>query len=69
MVDPRVSVVEGDIRDELQKAVQAEGGNFQLAGWDWRYYAEKVRKAKFDVDEAAPEVTKRAPLAGKSSGD
>ena len=39
-------------RDELQKAVQAEGGNFKLAGWDWRYYAEKVRKTKFDVDEA-----------------
>lgn len=39
-------------RDQLQKAVQAEGGNFKLAGWDWRYYAEKVRKSKFDVDEA-----------------
>ena len=39
-------------RDALQKAVQAEGGNFKLAGWDWRYYAEKVRKAKYDVDEA-----------------
>lgn len=39
-------------RDDLQEAVQAEGGNFKLAGWDWRYYAEKVRKAKFDVDEA-----------------
>ena len=23
----------------------AEGGNFELAAWDWRYYAEKVRKA------------------------
>ena len=39
-------------RDDLQQAVQAEGGNFKLAGWDWRYYAEKVRKTKFDVDEA-----------------
>lgn len=39
-------------RDDLQKAVQAEGGNFKVAGWDWRYYAEKVRKARFDVDEA-----------------
>ena len=39
-------------RDDLQEAVQAEGGNFKLAGWDWRYYAEKVRKTKFDVDEA-----------------
>ena len=39
-------------RDALQQAVQTEGGNFKLAGWDWRYYTEKVRKAKFDVDEA-----------------
>ncbi len=39
-------------RDDLQKAVLAEGGNFKVAGSDWRYYAEKVRKSKFDVDEA-----------------
>ena len=39
-------------RDQLQEAVQAEGGNFKLAAWDWRYYAEKVRKTQFDVDEA-----------------
>ncbi|KAB2914803.1 MAG: M3 family metallopeptidase [Hyphomicrobiaceae bacterium] len=39
-------------RDILQKAVQEEGGNFKLAAWDWRYYAEKVRKARFNVDEA-----------------
>jgi peptidyl-dipeptidase Dcp len=39
-------------RDALQHAVQAEGANFKLAAWDWRYYAEKVRKARFDVDEA-----------------
>ncbi len=39
-------------RDELQKQVVTEGGNFKLEGWDWRYYAEKVRKARFDVDEA-----------------
>ncbi|HWB44274.1 MAG TPA: M3 family metallopeptidase [Hyphomicrobiaceae bacterium] len=39
-------------RDDLQEAVRAEGGNFKLAAWDWRYYAEKVRKARFDIDEA-----------------
>ena len=41
----------GEERDQLQEAVRAEGGNFKLAAWDWRYYAEKVRKAKFDVDD------------------
>ena len=39
-------------RDALQALVQAEGGNFTLAPWDWRYYAEKLRKARCDVDEA-----------------
>jgi len=31
---------------ELQKLIDAEGGNFQLASWDWWYYAEKLRPAK-----------------------
>jgi peptidyl-dipeptidase Dcp len=39
-------------RAALQDAVLAEGANFKLAAWDWRYYAEKVRKTRFDVDEA-----------------
>jgi peptidyl-dipeptidase Dcp len=39
-------------RAALQDAVLAEGGNFKLAAWDWRYYAEKVRKSRFDLDEA-----------------
>jgi len=40
-------------RDAMQRLVQEEGGNFKLAAWDWRYYAEKLRKAHFDLDEAA----------------
>jgi peptidyl-dipeptidase Dcp len=39
-------------RDALQALAQAEGGNFKIAPWDWRYYAEKLRKKKHDVDEA-----------------
>jgi peptidyl-dipeptidase Dcp len=39
-------------RDDLQAEVQKEGGNFAVAPWDWRYYAEKVRKARYAVDEA-----------------
>ncbi|MGB6491327.1 MAG: M3 family metallopeptidase, partial [Methylovirgula sp.] len=37
----------------LQELATTEGGNFSLAPWDWRYYAEKLRKAEFDFDEAA----------------
>ena len=29
-----------------------EGGNFQLAAWDWRYYAEKLRKRRCDFEES-----------------
>ena len=40
-------------RDEeaLQAIAASEGGNFKLAPWDWRYLAEKRRKAEFDFDE------------------
>jgi peptidyl-dipeptidase Dcp len=40
-------------RDALQALLQAEGKNFTLAAWDWRYCAEKLRKLRCDVDEAA----------------
>jgi peptidyl-dipeptidase Dcp len=39
-------------RDALQALLQAEGQNFTLAPWDWRYYAEKLRKVRCDIDEA-----------------
>jgi peptidyl-dipeptidase Dcp len=39
-------------RDALQKVVTEDGGNFELAAWDWRYYAEKLRKERYDLDEA-----------------
>ncbi|MBS0472754.1 MAG: M3 family metallopeptidase [Proteobacteria bacterium] len=39
-------------RDALQAEIQKEGGNFPLEAWDWRYYAEKVRKARYDLDDA-----------------
>ena len=39
-------------RDALQKMIAQEGGNFALAPHDWRYYAEKLRKEKYDLDEA-----------------
>jgi peptidyl-dipeptidase Dcp len=40
-------------RDELQALIAEEGGNFDLAPWDWRYYAEKVRQRKADFDDGA----------------
>jgi peptidyl-dipeptidase Dcp len=40
-------------RDELQALAQGEGDNIVIEPWDWRYYAERVRKARHDLDEAA----------------
>lgn len=36
---------------ELQKKIASEGGDFKLQPWDWWYYAEKVRKEKYDLSE------------------
>jgi peptidyl-dipeptidase Dcp len=38
--------------EALQALVREEGGNFELAPWDWRYYAEKLRQREHDFDEA-----------------
>ncbi len=35
----------------LQDMIKKEGGSFELKPWDWFYYSEKVRKAKYDLDE------------------
>ena len=39
-------------KDILASHARSEGENFKIASWDWRYFAEKVRKAKFDIDES-----------------
>jgi peptidyl-dipeptidase Dcp len=36
---------------DMQATIDKEGGNFKLEAGDWRYYTEKVRKARFDLDE------------------
>jgi peptidyl-dipeptidase Dcp len=40
-------------RDALQELIAEEGGNFALAPWDWRYYAEKLRQRRANFDDAA----------------
>jgi peptidyl-dipeptidase Dcp len=40
-------------RDALQALVAEEGGNFALAPWDWRFYAEKLRQRRANFDDAA----------------
>ncbi|HZZ34780.1 MAG TPA: M3 family metallopeptidase, partial [Caulobacteraceae bacterium] len=35
---------------DMQKIADAEGAGIKIAPWDYRHYAEKVRKAKYDLD-------------------
>jgi peptidyl-dipeptidase Dcp len=38
-------------RTEMQSIIDAEGGGFKLQSWDWWYYAEKLKKQKYALDE------------------
>jgi len=38
-------------RDAMQEMIAAEGGNFSLAAWDWRHYAERLRQERCDLKE------------------
>ncbi len=38
---------------ELQAMIDAEGGGFALAAWDWRFYAERIRRERYALDGAA----------------
>lgn len=48
--NPAVAKAHEEIAD-MQKYVDKHGGNFKIAGWDYYYYAEKVKKEKFNFDE------------------
>src|SRR5437016_1609687 len=37
---------------DMQQIVDQEKGGFQIAAWDWDFYSERVRKAKYDFDES-----------------
>ncbi len=36
---------------ELQALIDAEGGDFELQPWDWRFYANQVRQRRYQLDE------------------
>jgi peptidyl-dipeptidase Dcp len=37
---------------EIQDLIDTQNGGFKLEAWDWNFYAEQVRKAKYDLDES-----------------
>lgn len=49
--EPAIRVAKEE-RAAMQEIIDRRGGSFKLASWDWWYYAEKLRKEKYDLDEA-----------------
>jgi peptidyl-dipeptidase Dcp len=47
---PAVARVHEEVAD-MQKVADSEGATFKIAPWDYRHYAEKVRKARYDLDQ------------------
>jgi peptidyl-dipeptidase Dcp len=48
---PALSRAKSELK-EMQSIINKEGGNFKLQSWDWWFYAEKLRKAKYNLDES-----------------
>ena len=51
LVPAATAKAEGEAKD-IQAVIDAQQGGFALEPWDWNYYAEQVRKAKYDLDES-----------------
>ena len=62
---PAVARVHEEVAD-MQKLADAEKAGIKIEPWDYRYYAEKVRKAKYDLDET--EITPYMQLENLREG-
>ncbi|OJW65885.1 MAG: dipeptidyl carboxypeptidase II [Sphingomonadales bacterium 63-6] len=49
---PAVAATQAREGKMLEEMAASEGQNIKLEPWDWAYYAEKVRKARYDIDDA-----------------
>jgi peptidyl-dipeptidase Dcp len=49
--DPAIKRAKREVKD-MQALIKKEGGKFKLQAWDWWYYAEKVKKEKYALDES-----------------
>jgi peptidyl-dipeptidase Dcp len=50
LVPPATARARREVVD-MQALIDQQGGGFKLQPWDYQYYAEQVRKAKYDLDE------------------
>ena len=52
LVPASTAKARGEAKD-IQALISSQGGGFQLEPWDWNFYSEQVRKARYDLDSAA----------------
>ena len=52
LAEPAVERANAEAAD-LQAEIEADDKSFKLEPWDWNYYAEKLRKKRYDLDQAA----------------
>lgn len=63
--EPALKRANAEAKD-LQSIIDREGGNFKLQPWDWRFYAEKLRKEKYDLNDEL--LKPYFPLEGVKQG-
>jgi peptidyl-dipeptidase Dcp len=51
LVPPATANAQSEAK-EIQSVIDPQKAGFQLEPWDWNFYAEQVRKAKYDLDES-----------------
>ena len=51
-VTPAVTAEAAKEAAAIQALINQQNGGFTLQPWDWNYYSEQVRKAKYDLDQA-----------------
>ena len=51
LIGPAAAKAASEAR-EIQAMIKKDGQNFKLEPWDWEYYSEQVRKAKYNVDSS-----------------
>ncbi|MDE2465033.1 MAG: M3 family metallopeptidase, partial [Alphaproteobacteria bacterium] len=51
LIEPAAAKAASEAR-EIQAMIKKDGQNFKLEPWDWEYYAQQVRKAKYNIDQS-----------------
>ena len=49
---PKATALASAEQQDIQALIDSQNGGFTVKPWDWEFYSEQVRKAKFDIDEA-----------------